>query len=158
MKKKIKYLTILVLFIITFIGCSENRCILNGCFFRPINLGAIPIVFVSENNTINENVLIPIDVIVTENSDAILEIGPENWFAHPKRDSLLNNELYRMTISGWDTHKLWLKPDSFIRKIIIFADYENLHDRDGQQLVLFPKMMDFTYTIKITSNGMELIK
>jgi len=160
MRKIVRSICFLAFAMFVLFGCSEHRCLLNGCILRwPFTIGSLPIFFVADNNNINENLLIPVDIIVVENSDPVLEIGPENWFMHQKRDALLKDkEIYRLTLSSWEQRKISIIPGSDVKKIVIYADYEKIFDRNGQQIVIFPKTMDFTYMIKMTRNGMELVQ
>lgn len=51
---------------------------------------------------INARVLLPVDVILTEDAlvKKIVKIGPEEWFGHQFRETLLEDELYPWPYPG----------------------------------------------------------
>ena len=123
---------------------------------QPIPIFPITLNFYSGNH-INKDARLSVDIIIVEDSDAILEIGPEDWFGDDKRGTLLKGEqLYKLSFLGNQTQKQKVKVKSSISRIIIFAEYDNSLDREDQQLVLEPKTWNLNYTILLKDNHMEL--
>jgi len=115
--------------------------------------------FIEAGPHINGGVLLPLDIIVVDASlsDLILDIGPEVWFGHSSRDRLVKKELRRFAISSGEIREIKVDVTRKTKRIIIYADYENDMDRNGQQLVIEPKRWHFNYTIHIGLNKMELL-
>lgn len=109
------------------------------------------------DSVINDLVLLPVDIIVTPSPvmKKIIQIGPEDWFGSQFRDTLLDDELYPLAISGGGerTKKIVLKD---ITKILVYADFENAMNRDTQQLILDCPNEDNEYEILIKEKNLEL--
>jgi len=151
MNYKIQWLKILVLTLILLLPLAS--C--NG--FRPQKIWPISITLIADKH-INNNDLLPVDIIVVKASDTILEIGPENWFGDPKRDTLLEGEIYKLAIGNSQKRCIKIKVNPDIEKLIIFSDYTDLTDREGQQIVIDPEKWQLHYYIHLRDRKMELAK
>lgn len=114
----------------------------------------------SADPQINENVLLPVDVIVTKDSsmNKVIEIGPEDWFGHQAREVLVYNELFPLAISGGDEREKKIVVEKDISRIIIYADYENNNNREDQQLIINCSEDKRNYKILIKENTLEMGK
>ena len=110
------------------------------------------------DSTINSNVLLPVDIIVIPAPvmQKIIKIGPEDWFGSQLRDTLLDDELYLLAMSGGGqrSKNIVLKPD--IYKVLVYADFEDAVNRDAQQLIIDCPDTDNQYTVLIRGNNLEL--
>ena len=114
----------------------------------------------SADQQINEDVLLPVDVIVAKEPlmNKIIKIGPEDWFGHNSREVLVDNELYPFAISGGDERKKEVVVEKDISRIIIYADYENSDNRDDQQVIINCSDSKRNYRIRIKKNNLEIEK
>ncbi len=131
---------------------------LTGCA-QPKKFSDITINFASEP-VINEDVLLPVDIVVVDRSlaEAVLEVGPEDWFGQSMRDRLVGDEIQHIAIRGNAEREVQITIPDGVTKVIIYADYENNADRLGQQIVISPEKENFapSYRVTIKENRMEL--
>jgi hypothetical protein len=115
---------------------------------------------INADSSINEGVLLPIDVIAVNESKAesVLSISPEEWFGNDMRERLTSEEIQKLAIKGGGTRNVTVKVRSEVGRIIIYADYENTSGRDRQQIIIFPKKAEFLnkYSIQVRKNRLEL--
>jgi hypothetical protein len=130
---------------------------LNGCISSKVS--KITLHF-NADREINENVLLPLDVVVVDKSlsETVLSIGPDDWFGDSLRDRLVGEEVHHLAIKGGATREITVKIPEETNKVIIYADYENNIDRLGQQIVIAPKKAVFSpnYKVLIRDKNMEL--
>ena len=106
---------------------------------------------------INNNVRLPVDLIMVRNDAEVIDIGPDSWFGDPKRETLtIEDELIRLSFSGGEKMKYKLTMGSGVDKLIIFADYINQDERDKQQIVIPRSRWGFSHTVQLRKNGLEL--
>lgn len=130
---------------------------LSGCLAPKTS--TITLLF-SADREINENVLLPLDIVVVDKSlsETILDIGPDAWFGDSLRDRLVGEEVHHLAIKGGSTREVSVEVPGETNKVIIYADYENNIDRLGQQIVISPEQSTFSpsYEVIIKDNNMEL--
>ncbi|MFZ5764378.1 MAG: hypothetical protein ACOY4H_02135 [Thermodesulfobacteriota bacterium] len=148
MSRKLSRLALLAIAAIALTGCAQ-----------PKKFSDITINFASEP-VINEDVLLPVDIVVVDRSlaEAVLEVGPEDWFGQSMRDRLVGDEIQHIAIRGNAEREVKITIPDGVTKVIIYADYENNADRLGQQIVISPEKEDFapSYRVTIKENRMEL--
>ena len=107
---------------------------------------------------INDDVLLPIDIILVKGSviDAILDIGPEQWFGHIQRESLEKNERISLAMSGGEERIKRIELTPGFTRMIVFADYEGNTEREGQQLIIPQGKLKKEYRIKIKERALEI--
>lgn len=138
--------------------CILSALVVSSCGkkVQPPELRTLTLYFKADS-VINDQVLLPVDIIVTPSAvmKKIVQIGPEAWFGSQFRDTLLDDELYPLAISGGGerTKKIVLKD---ITKILVYADFENAMNRDAQQLILDCPKEDNQYEILIKEKSLEL--
>ena len=134
-------------------------CIILSVFVSCVSKSTYTLNF-SADPQINEDVLLPVDVIVTKDSsmNAVIEIGPEDWFGHQTREVLIHSELYPLAISGGDKREKKVVVEKDISRIIIYADYENNNNREDQQLIINCSEGKRKYKILIKENNLEMEK
>lgn len=139
--------------------CLLSAIVISSCGFKKIGqpeLRTLTLHFKADS-VINDQVLLPVDIIVTPSPvmKKIVQIGPEAWFGSQFRDTLLDDEIYPLAISGGGerTKKIVLKD---ITKILVYADFENTMNRDAQQLILDCPKEDNQYEILIKDKNLEL--
>jgi len=119
-------------------------------------------IHVAADVNVNDGVLLPLDILFVENdkADAALAVGPDKWFGEDLRERLTNDEIRRLAIRSGDRKDVQISYPDSVKKIIIFADYENNNDRFGQQLLITPDNFKFknSYHVNIHGNRMELVK
>jgi len=149
MKRQWRAVLIFIIFPSLMMGCLMNYKL------KPTRIT----LFIESGPHINNDVLLPLDIIAVDASfsDLILDIGPEAWFGHSARGRLVKNELRRFAISSGETRKIEVNVNKKIKRIIIYADYEKVIDRRGQQVIIEPKRWRFNYTVRIGFNEMELL-
>ena len=133
----------------------------SGCFCFHMSWTGKPyriaIHFHSETS-INQEILLPVHVITVEQPNEILEMGPENWFKnHKKRNALFNN-VQQLAISSSQSANVYVYLDKNIEKIIIYADYEGIYERNPQEIIITPRRFRLNYNVALKSNKMELIQ
>jgi hypothetical protein len=115
---------------------------------------------IKADTSINDGVLLPIDVIAVDESKAqsVLSVSPEEWFGNDIRERLTSEEIQKLAIKGGGTRTLNVRVRSDVGRIIIYADYENTSERDRQQIIIFPKNERFQgkYSILVQKNRLEL--
>ena len=133
--------------------------VLSGCAM-PKGFSDVTIMLESEGS-INEGVLLPVDILVANDglASSALGIGPDDWFGAELRDRLTNEEVQRLAIRGGTTRNVKVSIPEDVRRVIIFADYENNNERFGQQIVITPEKLNFfpKYRVRIRDNRMELV-
>ncbi|MFZ5758294.1 MAG: hypothetical protein ACOY32_01525 [Thermodesulfobacteriota bacterium] len=148
MSRKLSRLALLAIAAIALTGCAQ-----------PKKFSDITINFASEP-VINEDVLLPVDIVVVDRSlaEAVLEVGPEDWFGQSMRDRLVGDEIQHIAIRGNAEREVKITIPDGVTKVIIYADYENNADRLGQQIVISPEKENFapSYRVTIKENRMEL--
>ena len=128
----------LLVFLVLLVGCSSN------------------LTLVAER-TINNDVRLPIDIIMVEDAASVLAIGPDSWFGHPQREKLtLDDELIRLSFSGGERMDYKLSLGSKIDKLIIFADFINQEDRKQQQVVIPRSRFGFSKEVRIGKDALEM--
>lgn len=132
--------------------------LLISCSSKP-RLRTITLNFTADP-VINSEVLLPIDVIVTPDQAMkdIVKIGPEDWFGHQFRDTLLSDELYTIAISGGGVRVKNIVFEEDISKIIIYADFEDTINREGQQLLINCSDKKKKYEILVREKNLEMKK
>ena len=143
----------LILSILYFSSCAGTRTDLTG---KPVR---IRIDFRTESY-INDGIKLPLDVIVTENSDSYLKIGPDKWFGKQERLNLLKDQLYKFSFKNGENKNILIDLKPGIEKIIIYAGYDNNKDRNGEgkKMVLFPERWHLHYCIEVKSDRIEQCK
>ena len=115
---------------------------------------------IKADTSINDGVLLPIDVIAVDESKAesVLSISPEEWFGNDMRERLTSEEIQKLAVKGGGARTVNVRVRSEVGRIIIYADYENTSERDRQQIIIFPKKEQFrgTYSIQVQKNRLEL--
>jgi len=119
-----------------------------------------PLLYVTINivadNYINDGSSVSFDIICVEDSESILNIGPEDWFVCPKRKALANSELKKLVFSNGQhiTNNILVKPG--VERIILFAEYTKIGNRKDFQLILEPGINNAIFNIKLRENKIEL--
>ena len=139
--------------------CILSALLISSCWGKKSNLPELRTLTLhfKADPAINDQVLLPVDIIVTPAPvmKKIVQIGPEAWFGSQFRDTLLDDEIYPLAISGGGerTKKIVLKD---ITKILVYADFENAMNREAQQLILDCPKEDNQYEILIKEKNLEL--
>lgn len=139
-ENKLRLFSNLSLFALLFIstGCSSNLSLV-------------------ADKSINNDVRLPIDLIMVENGAEVLAIGADSWFGHPKRENLtLEEELIRLSFSGGEKLDYKLSLGSDVEQLIIFADFINQADREKQQVVIPRSCLGFSKEVHIGKERLEL--
>ena len=149
-----KFITAALVFAFAFLfsGCSSMPSI-PRFFGTTVHFGAA--------GHINNGVLLPVDIIIAPDSvmNAVLEIGPDEWFGHPMRGTLLPEQLSHLAMGGGQTREMDIKVDTDnANRIIIFADYENIAQRHKQQIHITIGTWEYNYYVKIQKDSMELAR
>jgi predicted component of type VI protein secretion system len=149
-------IVVLLTGIMVFGGCSMKRKV-----SKMFQATKVIISFESTQN-VNDGVLLPVDVIAGDEQMAsmVLGIGPDAWFADPLRDRLSGEQIHKLAISGNDTREITVHLSETTRRIIVYADYDRLTERAGQQIVIIPESIGFskTYTIRLKDTKMEMLQ
>jgi hypothetical protein len=128
----------LFLFLLIFMGCSSNLSLI-------------------ADKSINNDVRLPVDLIMVENDAEVLAIGPDSWFGHPRRDNLtIEEELIRLSFSGGEKMDYKLSLGSDVEQLVIFADFINQTEREKQQVVIPRSCLGFSRKVHIGKEGLEL--
>jgi hypothetical protein len=110
---------------------------------------------------VNDGVLLPIDIItINENkAEAVLAISPDLWFGNDMRERLTAEEIQKFAVRDGGSRNITVRVPSETGKIIIYADYENTSEREGQQIIIFSGKDRFrdTYMIRVHNNRLELM-
>ncbi len=110
---------------------------------------------------INDGVLLPIDIITLndDKAEAVLGISPDLWFGNDMRERLTAEKIQKFAIRGGGERNITVRVPSETGKIIIYADYENISEREGQQIIIFSGKNRFrdSYLIRVHNNRLELV-
>ncbi|KPA19400.1 conserved hypothetical protein, membrane or secreted [Candidatus Magnetomorum sp. HK-1] len=147
-KKLISSIFLLFIFVFFLSACS-------GVNIKPTQIWSISLTFIADQH-INNGIRLPVDVIAVKSSDAVLEVGPEDWFGDSKREKLLKDEIFKLAIGDGEKRQIKIKLNSEIQRLLIFADYTDQVERKGQQIVIDPDKWQLNYIIHLKDKSMEL--
>lgn len=118
------------------------------------------IISIEADKDINDGILLPVDIISVNESFAgkVSDIGPQDWFGHYYREKLSPDELNTLAIAGGQNRRVKVKIHSGVERIIVYTDFENIDDRDSQQVILMSSRFRRYKFIRIRGNGLELKK
>jgi len=106
-------------------------------------------------NSINNGIALPVDIIYVSDSDAIRDISPDEWFSpeNAMRKKLKRGkEITTLAVVPGFQKEIPVITKEKIKNIIIYADYNNLNGRDGQEIVIDINRWQLYYTILIKEN------
>ncbi len=130
---------------------------LTGCATKP----ELITIHLTADRHINDGVRLPVDIIAVEGSGeasfmgSVMKIGPEAWFGHSKRDQLSRRDYVPLAISGGETREETLKLNEEIKRVIVYADFENNKERDTQQVIIIPEKRHEKHFIMIRESELE---
>jgi hypothetical protein len=113
---------------------------------------------------INDGVLLPMDIMAVSEAktDQILEIGAEDWFGDPLRDSLrpgATGNIQRLAISSDSKKVVEIKLAEDVERVVIFADFETATDRESQEIIIVPTgMFKNKIVIEVLTSKMRVKK
>jgi len=143
----------LYLFIILYLVCNT------GCFVKyhifPSIFGFITIEIIVPNEQINDGIILPVDIIIVKNTDQILELSPDDWFVSSERETLTDNELYRLAVKNGDSQRLKIKIKPDIERLIIYADYDIKNDFNSQRVIFPVEKFRYYYSVFVGKYKIE---
>ena len=122
---------LMVICLLMLVGCGKSSHLM--------------VTIVSEPD-INDGVLLPMDIMAVNESktDQILEIGPEDWFGDPLRESMrpgAKGNIQRLAIGADATKEVEIALGEDVERVIVFTDFETSTDRESQEIVIVPTGM-----------------
>jgi len=151
MKKKIS-----IYFFINICLFFQIGCFMKYNIFLYKKFGFIKIDIIAVDDDINYGIRLPVDIIISKNADQVLELTPDEWFAHPKRYALMDDELYQLAVHKGYKRSIEISVTSDIKKIIIYADYDRNDDFESQRIIL--PVENCYYGVLIGKYKIRLIK
>ncbi len=118
------------------------------------------IISIESDKDINNGILLPVDIISVNESFAekVADIGPQDWFGHYYREKLSPEELNSLAIAGGQNRRVKVKIHSGVKRVIMYTDFENIDDRDSQQIIFMSSRIKRYKFVRIRKNGLELKK
>lgn len=147
--------------IANFVGLFLVAVVLSGCA-APLKPHYTDVTLSLQADVpVNDGVLLPIDIItINENkAEAVLAISPDLWFGNDMRERLTAEEIQKFAVKDGGSRNITVRVPSETGKIIIYADYENTSEREGQQIIIFSGKDRFrdSYLIRVHNNRLELM-